>query len=173
MHRTIAHFGIRARRFEEMLQWYQEVLEAKVQFRNDSAAFLSFDDEHHRVAIWTDDATVERTAEAAGVEHICIGLDGFDALADAYERLKAAGILPLLPVNHRFTTSLYYKDPDGNELELSVDNFAGKEEGSAYLTSGKVAEILTPPFGDVFDPEELLRLVRSGAPPEELARLGR
>lgn len=170
--RTITHFGLRTPRLQEMVQWYERVLEARVLYQNDFAAFLTFDEEHHRLALWTDEATTDRPGGAAGIDHICIGLPGFETLAGSYERLEAFGITPSLPVNHRFTTSLYYNDPDGNELELSVDNFATKEEAIEYLRSGRIAEILTPPFGDTFDPRELVRMVRSGASREQLARIG-
>lgn len=174
MRATIGHFGLRTRRLTDMVRWYERVLQARVQYGNAFAAFLTFDDEHHRLAIWTDGATVDKPPDAAGVEHVCLALSGFEALADAYERLKGNGILPSLPVNHRFTTSLYYKDPDGNELELTVDNFATKEEGNAWVRSPQhMEDLLIPPFGDVFDPEELVRMVRAGAPREELARIGR
>jgi catechol-2,3-dioxygenase len=136
-------------------------------------AFMTFDDEHHRLVIFTDDETVEKDPNAAGVEHIGIGLPDFSSLADEYERLKALGILPSLPVNHGFTTSLYYRDPENNEIELTVDNFATKEECREWMHGDKMAAAMTPPtFGDAFDPEELVRLVRAGASRSELARIG-
>ena len=47
------------------------------------------------------------------------GLTSFGDLVLTYERLKAGGITPFLPLNHGFTTSLYYHDPDGNDVELT------------------------------------------------------
>lgn len=173
MQRSIVHFGIRTPQLEEMTRWYERVLDATVLRRNAFAAFLTFDEEHHRLAIWTDDATKPRPADSACIDHLCIGLPDFAALAAGYERLRELGIAPFLSVNHRFTTSLYYRDPDGNELELSVDNFATKEEGTSFVCSEAMAEVLVPPFGDVFDPEELVRLVAAGASQAELAGLGR
>ena len=170
---TLAHFGIRTRRLVEMIQWYSDVLCAEVVYRSPWVAFLTFDDEHHRLVLWTDEVTVERPADAAGMDHVCLGLSGFAALAATYQRLKTSGIVPSLPVNHRFTTSLYYRDPDGNELELSVDNFATKEEGLAFVRSEEFAEIMVPPFGDRFDPEELVEMVRAGASDAQLRDLGR
>ena len=169
----VVHFGFRAGRFEEMIRWYGDVLDARVLYRNAFAAFLTFDEEHHRLAIWTDANTVDKDANASGFDHVCFGVAGFPELASLYLRLKDAGILPGLPVNHRFTTSLYYRDPDGNEIEFSVDNLGSKAAAREYLESGRVEEILTPPFGDLFDPEELVHLVRGGASPERLAMIGR
>lgn len=168
----LAHYGIRARRFREMIDWYQTVFRAKIQHENEFLAFLTFDEEHHRLVIFEDPATVERPENAAGVDHVGYGLASFGELVSAYERLKAHGILPFLPLNHRFTTSLYYRDPDGNEVELSVDNFPTKADCDAFVRSEQMAEIGRPPFGYQFDPDELARLYHSGATNEQLARIG-
>jgi catechol-2,3-dioxygenase len=168
----ISHYGIRAQRLQEMIDWYKIFFNAEVQYKADFGVFMTFDEEHHRLVIWTDEDTKDKPENTAGVDHIGIGLAGFGALVENYERLKAAGITPFLPVNHRFTTSLYYKDPDGNEVELSVDNFSSKEVCSEFVRSEQMAKILVPPFGDMFDPDELARLYHAGASEEELARIG-
>ena len=168
----ISHYGIRARRFREMIRWYETVFRASVRHENEFLAFMTFDEEHHRLVIFEDPETVERPATAAGVDHVGYGLPGFGELVETYERLKAEGIRPFAQLNHRFTTSLYYRDPDGNEVELSVDNFPTKEECAAFVSGEGMAEIGRPPFGYDFDPDELARLYRQGAPAEELARVG-
>ena len=168
----IAHYGIRTRQLKEMIGWYKTFFEGEVLYENEYAVFMTFDEEHHRLVLWTDEDTKEKAKNIAGVDHVGIGLSGFADLVAAYERLKAEGITPFLPVNHRFTTSLYYHDPDGNEVELSVDNFPTKEECSDFVKSEKMREILVPPFGDVFDPDELARAFHQGASDEELARIG-
>jgi catechol-2,3-dioxygenase len=169
----VSHYGLRARKLPEMIEWYQKFLNARVEHDMGFGAFMTFDDEHHRLVIFTTDDTVEKDPNAAGVEHIGIGLPDFKSLTDEYERLKEQNILPSLPVNHGFTTSLYYNDPEGNEIELTVDNFATKEECRQWMHGEKMAAAMTPPtFGDVFDPEEMVRLVRAGASQSELARMG-
>ena len=76
-------------------------------------------------------------------------------------------------VNHHFTSSLYYRDPDGNEVEISCDNLPSKQDAAAFMKSDAMAEAMVPPFfGAEFDPEELLRLHRENAPQERLARIG-
>lgn len=133
---------------------------------------MTFDEEHHRLVIFEDAATVAKPENAAGIDHVGYGFASFGDLVATYERLKADGITPFLPLNHRFTTSLYYHDPDGNEVELSVDNFPTKQECDAFVRSERMAEIGRPPFGYVFDPDELVRLYHEGASAEELARIG-
>ena len=168
----ISHYGIRAQRYKEMIQWYQTVFRARIQHENEFLAFMTFDEEHHRLVIFEDAATVDKPATAAGVDHVGYGLASFADLVETYERLKAEGITPFMPLNHKFTTSLYYRDPDGNQVELSVDNFPTKEECDAFVRSEGMAEIGRPPFGCVFDPDELARLYHQGVSEKQLARIG-
>ena len=168
----ISHYGIRARRLPEMIQWYAQVFGARVQHENEFLAFMTFDEEHHRLVIFEDPETVDRPSKVAGIDHVGYGLASFGDLVETYERLKAEGITPFAQLNHRFTTSLYYHDPDGNEVELSVDNFLTKEECSAFVRGEEMAEIGRPPFGYDFDPDELVRLYRQGVPAAALARIG-
>lgn len=168
----ISHYGIRAQHLKEMVEWYRTVFEAKVQHENEFLAFLTYDDEHHRLVLFEDPETVEKVPTAAGIDHVGYGLAGFGDLVATYERLKSNGITPFLPLNHGFTTSLYYRDPDGNEVELSVDNFRTKEECNAFVTSERMNEIGRPPFGYVFDADDLAALYHRGASDDELATIG-
>lgn len=168
----ISHYGIRAQRYQEMIEWYKKVFSAKIQHENEFLAFMTFDEEHHRLVIFEDAATIAKPHNAAGVDHVGYGFASFGDLVATYERLKKDGIMPFMPLNHGFTTSLYYHDPDGNEVELSVDNFPTKSECDAFVRSERMEEIGRPPFGHIFDPDELVRLYREGASPESLARIG-
>jgi len=168
----ISHYGIRARQYREMIQWYKTVFRARIQHENEFLAFMTFDEEHHRLVIFEDAATVAKPQNAAGIDHVGYGFASFGDLVATYERLKADGITPFMPLNHSFTTSLYYHDPDGNEVELSVDNFPTKAECDAFVRSERMEEIGRPPFGYVFDPDELVRLYHEGASVEALARIG-
>src|SRR3546814_5760383 len=71
-----------------------------------------------------------------------------------YERLRDKGIRPVFPINHGPTTSMYYADPDGNQIELQVDNYDKIEDATAFFYSEAFAE---NPVGVEFDPDELLR----------------
>lgn len=168
----ISHYGIRAQRYREMIEWYKKVFRAKIQHENEFLAFMTFDEEHHRLVIFEDAATVAKPQNAAGIDHVGYGFASFGELVSTYERLKEDGITPFAPLNHVFTTSLYYRDPDDNEVELSVDNFPTKSECDAFVRSERMDEIGRPPFGYVFDPDELVRLYREGTSAESLARIG-
>ena len=169
----LGHFGLRTKDVERAVEWYGRAFGATVRFRNEFAAFMSFDDEHHRFVIWDDGETEDKPAAAAGVDHIGFMCADPGQLAEQYERLKSLGIEPTMSVNHHFTSSLYYRDPDGNEVEFSCDNLPSKEAASAFMKSAAMAEAMVPPFfGAEFDPEQLVQLHRSNAPAEQLARIG-
>ena len=63
-------------------------------------------------------------------------------------------------------------DPDGNEVELSVDNFPTKGECEAFVRSDQMNEIGMPPFGYDFDPDQLAREYHQGASQADLAKIG-
>jgi catechol-2,3-dioxygenase len=169
----LAHFGLRTRDLPAAIDWYGRVLGAQVRFQNDLAAFMSFDEEHHRFVLWDDGETADKPGNARGVDHIGFGCGGPSELAGEYERLKRLGITPTMSVNHHFTSSLYYHDPDGNEVEITCDNMPSKAECSAFMTTLAMSEIMQPPFfGNEFDPEELLHLRDSGASEQEMAKIG-
>jgi hypothetical protein len=54
---------------------------------------------------------------------------------------------------------MYYRDPDGNEIETQVDNFDSVEEIAAFMEGPKFAE---NPIGTDFDPNDLIRRLESG-----------
>src|SRR5262245_64608350 len=70
----LAHVVYRTRRFDQMLAWYNEMFHARVQHQNPVMAFLTYDDEHHRLA-FIDLTVVQPNVEDSenrglvGVEH--------------------------------------------------------------------------------------------------------
>jgi catechol-2,3-dioxygenase len=165
-----AHIVYRTRRYEEMIRWYEEVFEAKVQHKNPALAFLTYDDEHHRFAFGNlavlDPAGKSSAAKAdAGVDHVAYTYSSLGDLVDTYTRLKREGIRPYWPIRHGPTLSLYYKDPDGNRIEFQVDCFATAEDANAYMLGGDFA---SNPIGVNFDPDELVEQFKRGVPEEQL-----
>ena len=73
-------------------------------------------------------------------------------LIGTYKRLQAMGIRPTVTIDHGPTTSMYYTDPDGNNIELQVDNFETAEEAQEFFESDAFAK---NPVGVLFDPDEL------------------
>ncbi len=115
-----AHVVYLTSSYEAMLDWYQRVFEAEPVFRSPDISFLTYDDEHHRIALIRAPGLAAQTPGVAGVHHVAYTFANLEALLATYERLKAHGILPFWPINHGPTISLYYRDPDGNRMEFQV-----------------------------------------------------
>ncbi len=162
----LAHIVRRTSRFAPMLNWYQTVLGAKVVHSDGVLAFLSYDAEHHRIAIAQIPGLEEQPAMAAGTDHVAFTYADLGDLLYTYARLKRAGIEPYWCINHGPTTSLYYKDPDGNRVELQVDNFPDAEAANRWMRGGEFA---ANPIGVIFDPDDLLARYTAGEPVEHLA----
>lgn len=162
---TLAHVVYRTRKFEQMLVWYKEMFHAKVQHQNPVMAFLTYDDEHHRLAfidlaaVQPDGGDSEKQG-LVGVEHIAYTYPSLEDLFENYLRLKRNGILPYWCIHHGLTISMYYADPDGNQLEFQVDCFASNEESNSYIRGPSFS---VNPVGVEFDPEDWLAQVDAGA----------
>ena len=165
----LAHLVFRTPRYEKMVQWYSTVLEASAVFSDAMLTFLTYDEEHHRVAFVNLPQLADLNPMAAGVDHVAFTYRTMDDLLRTFERLKAASILPVWCINHGPTTSMYYSDPDGTRVELQIDNFATNEALDAWFRSGAFAN---NPIGVEFDPEVLLQMHRDGVPLERLVQQG-
>ena len=165
--KKFAHAVLRTRgRYQEMVEWYRTVLNARVVAKAPHMAFLSYDDEHHRIAIVNVPLANPRDPNAEGLDHLSFTYGSLTDLLATYARLKAAGIEPFCPVNHGPTTSLYYHDPDRNRIELQIDNFDDLDK-CAELMKGLESR---NPIGLLIDPNELATQLAAGATQEELVR---
>ncbi len=163
---AFVHVVYRTRRFEEMLEWYKTVFDAKVQHQNPALAFLTYDDEHHRFAFANLAALQPGGAETEkqgviGVDHVAYTYSSLDDLLENYAQLKARGITPYWCVHHGITVSMYYADPDGNQMEFQVECFESNDDANAFMSGPGFAE---NPIGVEYDPEDWLAQKKSGAP---------
>lgn len=155
----ISHCSIRTTQVPQMKAWYQLVLGAQTGFETEKTCLMTFDEEHHRIAlIHTDDAK-PNDYQGPGIIHIAMTYATIGDLVSTYERLKIAGIKPDKSINHGPTTSLYYCDPDGNHLELLVDTFSSPAALEAWFKSGAHERHLG---GEPFNPDDLVRKFYAG-----------
>lgn len=163
--KSLAHVVYRTRRIDEMLDWYSTVFGARVQHQNPAMSFLTFDDEHHRFAfldlsVVDPEGSEPETKGWIGVDHLAWSYPSLKDLFDNYVSCRANGIKPYWCVHHGLTISMYYADPDGNQMEFQVNAFDSADECNDYIR-GPAFE--TNPVGVEFNPQEWLAAVHDGA----------
>ncbi len=67
------------------------------------------------------------------------------------------------------TTSMYYYDPDRNQVELLFDNFYTAREGREWMMNRSESD--KNPVGIDFDPDEMVARIRKGVDLTELANI--
>jgi catechol-2,3-dioxygenase len=150
-------------RLDEMIAWYALVIGAQVQFRDQAAAWMTNDEANHRIGFLavpglSDDAEKVRHN---GMHHCAFEYGSFADLMSSFDRLRAAGVLPAFCLDHGLTISLYYKDPEGNFVELQSDNFSDWKLSSEWMRTS--ADFAANPIGTFFDPARVYKKFQSGA----------
>lgn len=154
----LAHVVLRTVNYQSMVDWWCRLLGASVRHGNDFLSFLSYDEEHHRLAIVKIPHLVPQTRTEVGVEHMAFTFATVGDLFVKYEELRNAGVSPYWTINHGMTLSAYYKDPDGNQVELQVDAM-GNEDADRFMNSPTFAE---NPIGIDVNFEDLIVRHRAG-----------
>jgi catechol 2,3-dioxygenase-like lactoylglutathione lyase family enzyme len=165
----LAHIVLRTPRFDAMKEFYATILGAAPAFENDQVCFMTYDEEHHRIGLinWPQLNDCDETR--AGMEHVAFTYADLPTLLNAYIYNKKRGIEPFWAINHGPTISLYYRDPDGNKIELQYDVFHRPEALEAFFASGAYEENF---MGIIFDPEKMVADYQAGATIETLTRRG-
>ena len=166
--RRLAHIALRTNRLNDLVEWYCKVLGAHVAHASDKVAFLTYDDEHHRIAlIGLQDYPPRDETIRVGYYHTAFAYDSLSDLLGNFVRLREQGIVPYRVINHGPTVSLYYADPEGNQIELQVDSFPDAEATNAWMSSDAFRR---NPIGIEFDADEMLEKLQAGVPEVELMR---
>ncbi|KIW07308.1 uncharacterized protein PV09_02158 [Verruconis gallopava] len=150
-----------------MKQFYIDFLGAQTELETDMICFLRYDDEHHRVAIVGLPNLRSRDRSTAGLEHIAFTYNTVEDLFKSYHQRKALGMKPIWCVNHGPTLSIYWADPDGNQIETQVDVFDSPEEASTLMRTSDFAQ---NPFGVDFVVEEFEKRMAAGEPLKDLLK---
>ncbi len=155
----LSHLVLQTNRIAALRDWYLAVLGGEIVHENPNICFISYDDEHHRIALLNfGPAHAQGAGNEVGLNHVAFTFVSLGTLIDTYERLEAQGIEPHWCINHGPTTSMYYHDPDGNGVELQVDNFADVADCKAYMRGPAFAANI---LGIEFDPKVLAKRLRS------------
>jgi catechol 2,3-dioxygenase len=155
IHPKFHHVNLKTTRLEEMIDFYRELVGAEVISQDQVGAWLSNDEANHRIALlafpnFVDDPDKDNRT---GMHHSAFEYASFDELNSSYLRLKDAEITPALCLDHGMTLSYYYADPDGNNIELQVDNFGSWEKSKEWMQTSD--EFKANPIGVFVDPDRI------------------
>jgi catechol 2,3-dioxygenase len=162
------HLLLKTTRRDELKEWYRTVLGMEVRFEDDVVCFLYNDEANHRVVLLTTPKLTDDPDKFAhsGLDHFACEYKTLEDLLGTFVRLKNRGIEPFLCLDHGLTTSFYYSDPDGNGLELQVDNFGDWAASSEFMRTDP--GFAKNPIGAHVDPEQLIAAVEAGTTRDEI-----
>jgi catechol 2,3-dioxygenase-like lactoylglutathione lyase family enzyme len=160
---VLHHVNLKTTRLQEMIDWYVTVLGVEVNFQFPGGAFTSNDRANHRIAFLALPGMSEDDAKVAhaGLHHTAFEYAAFDDLMASFARLRGVGITPDVCLNHGLTMSLYYADPDGNLVELQVDNFGDWGLSTEWVRTSPA--FAADPIGAVFDADQVFAAYEAGA----------
>ncbi len=154
-----AHLVLKTSRFKEQLDFYLLLLGARIVHQGPGIVFLSYDDEHHRLAITERPGLLPKLKNMSGVDHHAYTYDDLDGLLTTWRRMTAAGHEPVWCTHHGATISIYYRDLDDNVIETQVDVFESIEETNEFLAG---SDFRSNPIGVDFNPAELQQRLEAG-----------
>ncbi len=161
----LVHVVYMTNRFDEMVDWYLKVFEARIVHGSETILFATYDEEHHRFAFINlgpgDDSA---PAGPPKVHHVAYSWPDLTSLMATFDRLNEMGVRPVTCLRHGPTLSMYYADPDGNQSEFQVD-LLDPDAATAFMESEAFA---ANPIGETFDPDAILERLRAGGEVESL-----
>ena len=120
----VGHVHLKVSDLDRSIAFYCDVIGLEVTQRiQDSAAFLSAGGYHHHVGLntWDSKGGGPPPKGTTGLYHVAFLYPSRSALASAYRRLLAHGVVLDGAADHGVSEALYLSDPDGNGIELYWD----------------------------------------------------
>jgi len=120
----LGHVNVYVRNVERSHAWYTDLLGLHVyDYIPGRAAFMSADlDQSHEVALIQvgDDAPLQQKRQV-GLNHMAWMMHSLDDLKEIYQRLQDKGVTIDRVSDHGISVGIYFRDPDGNGLEVSYE----------------------------------------------------
>lgn len=167
IHPKLQHCGLTTGDLDGMLAWYGKVLGMTVHARVaapvgspfKTVAFATNDEVNHRLSFFeTPGLPVDDDRDKhARVQHIAFEYKTLDDLLGTYLRLKKLGIPLLWAADQFIQTAIYYADPDGNIVELNVNNFSDD-----WTVTEQLKHLPTQLHVNV-DPDKMIEARKAGA----------
>ncbi len=121
---SFSHMGLFVTDLPKMVDFYTRVLGFVVSDRavrpdGNEVCFITLDPrEHHQIVLATG-----RPADLSYsvIQQLSFRLESLSGLRDIYKALKREPIAELGPISHGNAISAYFRDPEGNRLEVFID----------------------------------------------------
>ncbi len=120
----VGHIHLKVTDLDRAIGFYRDVLGFELtQKFGDQAAFLSAGGYHHHVGLntWHSKDTGPAPVRAAGLYHVAFVFPDRASLAAALQRVLDHGTPLDGAADHGVSEAVYFRDPDGNGIELYVD----------------------------------------------------
>lgn len=120
----IGHVHLRVADLDRAIAFYGEVLGFELMQRYGAgAAFLSAGGYHHHIGLntWESLGAVPPPPGHTGLFHTAILYPDRKSLAQALRRVIAAGVEIEGAADHGVSEAIYFRDPDGNGVEIYCD----------------------------------------------------
>ena len=124
---AFSHFGFFVRDLDRMADFYTRVLGFTISDRGEldtprgkvSLAFLTRDPrEHHQIVLASGRP---QDLPFNPINQISFRVENFAGLREFYRAIQDEPVSEISPVSHGNALSVYFKDPEGNRVELFVD----------------------------------------------------
>ncbi|HBK80808.1 MAG TPA: hypothetical protein DDZ83_14245 [Nitrospinae bacterium] len=118
----IGHVHLNVRNLEKAESFYADVFGFRVTERvRDTFVFLSLGDQHHDLALRNVGENAPTPPElSVGMYHFAIEVENHKSLAEVCKKLQEMGV-SIGSSDHGISHALYFRDPEGNEVEAYVD----------------------------------------------------
>ncbi len=118
----LGHVRLNVQNLQRAIDFYMRFVQLDLVERGgDDYAFLSRGSCHHMVALFSAGQDLPLAApNGTSVDHIAFEVQGKRSFARAFEALTDAGV-HVTTVNNGISWSIYFRDPDGNSLEIFRD----------------------------------------------------
>jgi catechol 2,3-dioxygenase len=133
-HSEIGHVHLRVGDLDRAIAFYRLLGFDTVQQFGNGVVFLGAGKSHPLIGLNTGAAYPHAAAHSPC--RFAIRLPNRDALATAWQRLRAQGVVIADAIDHGIGEALYVQDPDGNTIELYYDRPASEwpRDGSGAVT---------------------------------------
>jgi catechol 2,3-dioxygenase-like lactoylglutathione lyase family enzyme len=87
----LSHVVLHSTDPKRLIDWYCDALGGEIVFDSPFFVFMTYDEEHHRVASLLSSTDSSSRTPGTGLSHVAFGFNTIGDLLDHYDRIKAQG----------------------------------------------------------------------------------